>query len=61
MRLMPANMQLFVSDPVNTRYLVKYRHVDAKLVLKVSSLSWQRVCVNVCVCVCVCVCACVRV
>ena len=28
--------QLFISDPENTRYLVKYRHVDAKLVLKVT-------------------------
>jgi hypothetical protein len=29
-------VQLFISDPENTRYLVKYRHVDAKLVLKVT-------------------------
>ena len=28
--------QLFISDPEHTRYLVKYRHVDAKLVLKVT-------------------------
>ena len=33
---MYRNAQLFISDPENTRYLVKYRHVDAKLVLKVT-------------------------
>ena len=33
---MYRNAQLFISDPENTRYLVKYGHVDAKLVLKVT-------------------------
>mmetsp|Transcript_27351 Transcript_27351/g.68994 ORF Transcript_27351/g.68994 Transcript_27351/m.68994 type:complete len:114 (-) Transcript_27351:80-421(-) len=31
-----AGQQLFISSPGKTRYLVKYRHVDAKLVLKVT-------------------------
>lgn len=34
--MLRADTQLFISDPENTRYLVKYRHVDAKLVLKVT-------------------------
>ena len=32
----PVRLQLFIGDPEHTRYLVKYRHVDAKLVLKVT-------------------------
>mmetsp|Transcript_68151 Transcript_68151/g.168388 ORF Transcript_68151/g.168388 Transcript_68151/m.168388 type:complete len:120 (-) Transcript_68151:446-805(-) len=31
-----AGQQLFISSPGKTRYLVKYRHVDAKLVLKIT-------------------------
>mmetsp|Transcript_24762 Transcript_24762/g.40765 ORF Transcript_24762/g.40765 Transcript_24762/m.40765 type:complete len:160 (+) Transcript_24762:66-545(+) len=27
---------LFLADPQNTRYVIKYRHVDSKLVLKVT-------------------------
>mmetsp|Transcript_17687 Transcript_17687/g.42659 ORF Transcript_17687/g.42659 Transcript_17687/m.42659 type:complete len:114 (-) Transcript_17687:65-406(-) len=31
-----AAQQLFLASPEKTRYLVKYRHVEAKLVLKVT-------------------------
>ncbi|KAG2326848.1 hypothetical protein Bca4012_035754 [Brassica carinata] len=30
------SVQLFKSDPESTRYVVKYRHCDGKLVLKVT-------------------------
>jgi len=38
-----AAIKLFTENPTRTRYVVKYRHVDAKLVIKVTD---DRVCLK---------------
>mmetsp|Transcript_100767 Transcript_100767/g.284162 ORF Transcript_100767/g.284162 Transcript_100767/m.284162 type:complete len:107 (-) Transcript_100767:114-434(-) len=34
---MAASQSLFASDPLRTRYLMKYRHADCKAILKVTN------------------------